>query len=256
MWTLYKQESFKLLKKKSTLWISIVLALIVFGFALTSRLQPKYFSASGLFTTNFASTTFIMFFLIAAAASIVTMEFQYGTIKTVVSQRYSRSMILVSKWLVILTYSLYLYVMTAVLSLIAKLVFVNDKFSLTGTGYNNDIWQDWLANLGAGLLTLWLLISLVFLLATLFKSSAVAISVGILGYFVLNIVSSVMFILIHSHEWLKWNPINFLNYGSQVLEPSLSKLTRLSDVQLFWGNVGYIALFLCIGLLLFRKRNV
>ncbi|HAT55070.1 MAG TPA: ABC transporter permease [Lactobacillus sp.] len=256
MWTLYKQESFKLLKKKSTLWVSIVLALIVFGFALTSRLQPKYFSASGLFASNFGATTFIMFFLIAAAASIITMEFQYGTIKTVVSQRYSRSSILISKWLVILTYSLYMYIMTGVLTLIAKFIFVNSKFSLTDAGYNNKIWQDWLANLGAGLLTLWLLISLVFLLATLFKSSAVAISVGILGYFVLNIVSSIMFILIHSHEWLKWNPINFLNYASQIVEPSLSKMTRLSDTQLLWGNIGYIAVFLCIGLLLFRKRNV
>ncbi len=54
--------------------------------------------------------------MIAATASIITMETQYGTIKNVLSQRYSRTQVLISKWLVMLTYSVYLYVMTSVLA--------------------------------------------------------------------------------------------------------------------------------------------
>ncbi|MCF6165586.1 ABC transporter permease protein [Furfurilactobacillus rossiae] len=256
MLTLYRQESFKLLKKKSTLWVSLFLVMVELVFAFLSKTWPKVLQPQQMFVQNFEGLALILFLAIAAAASIITMEFQYGTIKTVVSQKFSRSAVLISKWLVLFTYTIYLYVLSAIVAIIGKFVFLNSSFSLTDKGWNQKIWIDWLASLGAQFLTTWLLLSLVLLIAASFKTSAVAISVGIIGYFILNTVNTIMFYFIHLHEWLKWNPINFMNYGSQITVHSVAQYTRLSDIQLLAGNLGYIALFLAIGLLIFRKRNV
>ncbi|KRL53678.1 ABC superfamily ATP binding cassette transporter, membrane protein [Furfurilactobacillus rossiae DSM 15814] len=238
------------------MWITIFLAAVTLGVALMGRLKPALFPAKQFFQSNFLSAPFLVLFMIAAVASTITMETQYGTIKSVLSQRYSRTQVLISKWLVMLTYSIYLYVMTSVLALIAKAIFVNSKFSLTDKGDVHEIWQDWLVTLGSNFLTVWLLLSLVFLMATLFKSSAAAISIGIIGYFALSIINGFLVVLIHLYEWVKWNPLNFLNYPAQLNNPSLSQITKLSTTQLFWGNIGYIALFLVFDWLLFRKRNV
>ncbi|WP_257593992.1 ABC transporter permease [Lactiplantibacillus plantarum] len=94
----------------------MLLAVVTFGVALLGRLKPTIFPAKQFFQLNFISAPFLVLFMIAATASIITMETQYGTIKNVLSQRYSRTQVLISKWLVMLTYSVYLYVMTSVLA--------------------------------------------------------------------------------------------------------------------------------------------
>lgn len=256
MWTLYKQEVYKLIKKKSTLWITAILILTEIGAATISHLWPKTLPAQMMFVSDFHSAILVVFFSLAIAASTVTMEFQYGTIKTVLAQKYSREYVLISKWLLMLTYTLYLYVMTMVMALFLKLVLVNGQFSLVEKGWKHQFWQDWLAAMGAHFITLWVLISLVLLIATAFKTSSVAISVGIIGYFVLNLTSAALFSVIAKYPWLKWNPLNFLNYDHQIVAEEFSKFTKLTDNQLLLGDIGYIALFLLIGILIFRKRSV
>lgn len=100
-----------------------------------------------------------------------------------------------------LTYSVYLYVMTSVLALIGKFIFVNSKFSLTDKGDVHQIWQEWLVTIGSNFLIVWLLLSLVFLVATMFKSSAPAISIGIIGYFALSLINGFLVVLINSYEY-------------------------------------------------------
>ena len=109
---------------------------------------------------------------------------------------------------------------------------------------------------GGEFLNTWLLLSLVLLIAALFKSSGAAVAVGIIGYFVLGMVNIPMIALIRKYTWLKWNPLNMFNFSAQLGLPTLSKITKLTDVQLFWGNLAYIILFLVLGLLFFRRREV
>ncbi|GAF36465.1 ABC transporter permease [Lentilactobacillus farraginis] len=257
--TLLWQESFKLLKKKSTYWVSIMLAGIVLGFALLSRLYPKVFPAKMFFTSSFGATTWVVFVMIAACATSLSMEFQYGTIKEIIYQQYSRSTILISKWLIMLVYSLYLYLMTGIAALLGKLLFVNSKFSLTDIGvytHHQTVLQQWFTNMGSNFVTLWFVLSLVFLFATLFKTSTTAVTVGIVTFFAFNVVSTLMFQLIAKFNWLKWNPFNFMNYANQVQDSTRDALTKLSDTQLLVGSLSYTALFLGIGFLFFRRRNV
>ncbi|MFD1125223.1 ABC transporter permease [Lentilactobacillus raoultii] len=259
MKTLLWQETFKLLKKKSTYWVTIVIMAIILGQAFLGSVYPKVIPAKMFFTSSFGATTMIVFVLIAACAASISMEFQYGTIKELVYQQYSRSTILISKWLVMLIYSLYLYVMTGTVALIGKVIFLNNKFSLNDKDiYSNHMTflQQWLSQMESSFITLWLVLSIVFLCASLFKTSTVAVTSGIVGFFALNAIGVLMFKVIAKFHWFRWNPFNFLNYANQVTDPTRKSLTQLSDNQLLIGSLMYTALFLCIGLLFFRKRNV
>lgn len=253
MMTLYRQELTKLFKKKSTIWCGLILATVALIFAILARIKPTIFPAKTMFAANFEAQQFIVFFMVAAAATMITMEFQFGTIKHVLTQRYSRPLVLVSKWLVLLTYSLLLYVGSSLFAILLKVCLVNDKFAIFTRA---KFWHDWLAGVGGEFLNTWLLLSLVLLIAALFKSSGAAVAVGIIGYFVLGMVNIPMIALIRKYTWLKWNPLNMFNFSAQLGLPTLSKITKLTDVQLFWGNLAYIILFLVLGLLFFRQREV
>lgn len=258
MTQLLRQEFYKLSKQKSTWVLTILLIVQVLGFGYMSKSNHQYFPAETLFYTNFTATGWLTFIMIAFSAIIITSEFQYGTIKSLFYQKYSRSMILISKWLTMLIYSIFLYLLTAILSLLSIVIFslnsvkIMDKFSTNQTNL-----QHWLTVLGANFVTLWLLLSLVFLLASIFKNSAVAISIGLVGYFALAVISGLMFLLIDKWNWLRWNPLNFINFGNQIQSVrEMSKMTHLSNVEMLIGSLIYIAIFLIIGLLTFRKKEV
>ncbi|MEY2350762.1 ABC transporter permease [Lactiplantibacillus paraplantarum] len=160
MTRLYRQELIKLFKKKSTLWCGLILIGTALIFASLTRVKATIFPAKALFSANFEAQQFIVFFMVAAAATMMTMEFQFGTIKQVLTQRYSRRLVLVSKWLVLLTYSLLLYVGSSLLAILLKVSLVNDKFTIFT---HAKFWHGWLAGVGGDFLNTWLLLSIVLL---------------------------------------------------------------------------------------------
>ena len=257
---LINQEFFKLLKMKSTYWVSMFLVLIVLGVSLICKLYPKTFPGQIFFTSSFGSDTWIIFAMIAACASIISMEFQYGTIKEIIYQQYSRGAVLISKWVVMFLYSIYLYLLTSASALAGKVLFLNDKFSIMQIDKMSvehiTYVQQWLVSMGSSFVTLWLVLSVVFLFATLFKTSTMAVSVGMIAFFAFNAVSTLLFHIIAKYTWVKWNPFNFLNFANQIGDPARKALTKLSSTQLLIGSLLYTALFFVIGLISFRRRNV
>ncbi|AMV60384.1 ABC transporter, permease protein [Pediococcus damnosus] len=257
MLTLINQELFKLLHKKSTYFATILLIVLMSLFAGLAKAHPNYFDPEGLFKSNFTGTEWVVFLMIAGCGAIVSMEFQYGTVKELLYRKYNRGQVIVSKWLTMFIYSVYLYALTFVMTIILKVVLFNDTFELTKTASNGRTLIENLGiTMGGKFIGLWLILTLVLLLATLFKNATVAVSVGIIGYFASSIIANLMFILIAKWDWLKWNPINMLNLSSQVVESSYKTLTKLSVDQMVWGNLGYIVVFLFCGYLVFKKRNV
>lgn len=108
MITLVKQETFKLLHKKSTYAVSATLLILMTLFAVLSRSHPKYWGQpQDQFVQLFTGINWIVLFMIAACSSIIAMEFQYGTIKELLYRKYYRGEILVSKWITMLLYSIY-----------------------------------------------------------------------------------------------------------------------------------------------------
>ena len=257
MVTLVRQEIFKLVHKKSTWATSIILLVIMTIFAVISRNHPNTIDPKTIFVSLFTGFDWIVLFMIAAASSIISMEFQYGTIKELLYRKYYRGEILVSKWLAMVLYSIYFIALAFVYSLILKLILFNGTFQLSETyGNKHSILVTALYTSLSGFVALWLVLSLVLLLANLFKSSAAAISVGIIGYFAINVISSMLIIAIKKWTWLKWNPLNMMNYPNQVISPSLKHMTLLSTNELLIGSLVYMVIFLLISYSVFKRRNV
>ncbi|WP_461244524.1 ABC transporter permease [Secundilactobacillus muriivasis] len=258
MGTLVKQELFKLYKKNST-WISAFFLLAAEAFfAILSRIYPKTFEPAATFESLYFARPIIIFFMIAACATIITMEFQYGTIKEVLYRRYSRGQILVSKWLAMFIYSVFWYVLSLGMALVMKAILFGHHLDLDkGVGDGLTIFTRTLEISAATFVTLWLLLSLVFLLANVFTSSSAAVSVGIIGYFATSIVGQLLIMLIQKWEWAKWNPLTMLLYPNALAHPgTYQALVKLSSFEMFVGNVIYIAIFLWIGFYVFLRRNV
>ena len=258
MFTLVKQELFKLIHKKSTVILAILQLVLMIALAAFAKANSTSIDSKTIFISGFGGLGWIVFIMITACSSIIAMEFQYGTIKELFYRRYSRGMVLISKWLTLLLYSIVYYVATFLISLILQLILFSGDFNLTDIYQNN---YSYLAAAGltylGNFLVLWLLLSLVLLLANIFKTTAAAITVGIIGYFATSIISTIMFALMTKWEWLKWNPFNMLNLPNQMLNGKIYKLlTMLSTQEMVIGNLVYIVIFLGLGFLAFRRRNV
>ncbi|GHP13775.1 membrane protein [Lentilactobacillus fungorum] len=257
MVTLVKQEMYKLLHKKSTPAVSVVLLIIMTIFGVLSKTNPKYWGPKDMFVSMYTGENWVVLFMIAACSSIIAMEFQYGTIKELLYRKYYRGEILVSKWITMLVYSIYFFVLTFVYSLILKVILYNSKFKLSDTYANNhSIVETQVLGMVGAFLSVWLILSLVLLLANVFKSTAAAISIGIIGYFALSMVSGLMFVLMQKWDWLKWNPLNMMNLPSQIVDNSYHKMTLLSTPEMVWGSLIYTAIFMAISYVVFKRRSV
>jgi len=248
---LVQQEIYKLVHKRSTTIGVGALAGFMVILAILAKVYPNLFNAQAQFESLFASQIFIVFMLIAATSNIMMMEFQSGMIRPLLYRRYSRTQVLISKWLVILGYSIVLFAGAFIWSLLIKVVLFNNTFALTG-----NILTNLLQSVSGQWLALWLLLSLVFLITNAFRSSAAAVSIGIIGYFVTYITAALMFGAIARWSWLRFNPLNMLNLSAQVSDGNMEKLTQLSTSGLVIGNLVYIAIFLYLGLVLFKRRAV
>lgn len=256
MLTLYRQEIFKLSKRKGPLMAMGILAVFNLLVAIVIKLNGKMFNAVGVFAANFLSTWLVALLLIGATATIVTSEFEYNTIKNIIYQAGSRQRVLVSKWLATLTYMVFLYAYMLVLNLLLKLILFNTNFSLSDKDGKFFIYQEWLYSAWGGFVKMLLVSSLVFLIAVLMKKSSAAIMVGTLTYLAVTLIGNVMEILLRKWEFLKWNPLNFTNYGNQLVDPTFANITHLTTNQLLWGSLAYTAVFLALGMWVFANKEV
>ena len=88
-----KQENFKLLKKKSTFIIPLIIIALM---TLQALLLKNYVPPKILLESNFGGVFWVTLLLIIQSSTIITMEFHYGTIKNILYRNASRKNIILS----------------------------------------------------------------------------------------------------------------------------------------------------------------
>lgn len=256
MSTLIRQELFKIYKKKSTFILFGVVTLLMILMSVFSNNKPDIFDPENTFISAYSAFSWIVFIMIVQASTIISMEFEYGTIKNLLYRNFSRTQVIISKCIALFIYSISLYVGTSIIAIILKLFTASDLSLLQKVNENMSLIQVYLFNTLGNFVGLWLVISLVLLLSCIFRSSTISIVAGFIFYFATSIVSGILFLVIEKWEWVKWNPTNMLNLSGQINNAEIESLTQLSLSQLFVGNIIYIIIFLFLVTVVFKKKNI
>lgn len=245
---LIKQEMFKNYHKKSTFVSMIIQVLFMLSMAILSLKYSNVFNSKSLFMENYNATLWIVFTLIFLASNIFLNEYKYGTIKLLISKEFSRTQIYFSKVIFVFIQSVILYLLAIIMTFIINFIFT--RVAITSSDM-----KTFFTNIICEFFSTWLIVSLCFLLASVFRSSGLSITISIILYFSASIAANLMFMVIASNKLLRFNPINMLNIINQAGDASYSRLTLLPMYAYFIWIPIYITIFTIIGNYIFAQRN-
>ena len=254
MLTLMKQEYYKAFKQNRLyIWLvlSFLFPLAVMGIFKTQR--------TGEVVANFGqATVYIVFDGIIITALSVSQEFGFGTIRPLLSRRFSRGQIFASKLLLNLSVYLGLFVTAFLGTMLAKVIFVpkvnlQAKLNDMGTG-----WQVMGQTFVITMLQIIFIAALVLLITNLVKSSGAAIGLGVVMIVGTPILTSLSALLIEMAPIMKWNPFN-IYLGIAMLElpkTAFKDLVHLPQTTVLWVYFIDIVLMYGVAYWIFKKRSV
>lgn len=205
---------------------------------------------------------FIIITIVLIAGAIVSDEFNKGTIKSLLVRPYSRTKILLAKFITVLITVLFIMVVTVILQfIIGGISFGFDSLSIPNVVYNFKTGKIMEVGIlksiictGLGKLPIYVLLgTLAFALSTLFNNTAVAITITLLGYMASSIVNQ--FAYYYDMEWLKffvtpnWDFTQFF-YGNLPLIKGMS--IPLSIIIC----LVYFIIMIIPTFVVFNKRNI
>ncbi len=233
-------------------------ALQVNQYYIMHNINPSQHTAWSFAQTAENLAGLLIAFIIVVAGDIVASEFAGGTIKMLLTQTETRSRILLSKYVATLLYALFMTISMFALSLIVGGSF----FGFSGMNaphiYLNG--QGIIAYMGAGanlLMTYGFLfiqiimtVTIAFMISTIFRSSALAITISILAFF----VGSTLVTALSGYTWVKY--ILFANTNLQQYAqggPIIKGMTLgFSSTML----ILYFVVMLVLSWAIFAKRDV
>ncbi|MDM8099526.1 MULTISPECIES: ABC transporter permease subunit [Oceanobacillus] len=279
---LIKNEFIKLHHYKSTWAMYIILAILLIASALITNfvvdqsmminqtfqgelmqayqsmgLEVPAYDMWAFVAENISYISFITIFIIVVAAKIISNEYKWGTIKLLLIRPAGRGTVLASKYITVLLFAVVLILYTIVLSLLIGLIFFGvDAWNPTivdnmGSGYTE---VSIIASIGKDILfqlvPLIIVATLSFMIAILFKGSAMAIAASIVIY----IAAPIITMMVSQYEIAKYLLTAHLNLqeifeGTPIIEGT--SLGFSIAVLLV-----YYIVFMAAGWLTFKKRDV
>lgn len=254
MITLLKQEWMKAVKQnRFYVWaiISFLLPVVTLIWFIPAESQTLGYAALGGAGI-----------VVAIAASVLsaltfTQEFNFGTIRPLLSRQYSRLQIFISK-IVMIVIEYVIVLASAVLGTLAgRLIFQ----TLNGTTGTEIDWQPFLFHQVMDVVMTLFFFAIVILVSNLVKSSAAAVSLGIVLSIATSIIAAITTSLVQFWEPLKWNPLTVESFLSQFDGTSAVNFALHmyfgADVWVIWVvYVGYLVLLYLLTFLIFQRRSV
>lgn len=219
----------------------------------TRGILKNFFSEYGLF---------IIVIIVMIAGTIVSEEFNKGTVKLLLIKPYSRAKILLSKYITILIMTVFAIVIILLMELIVGgIVFGFDSLSVPVLEYNFNTSQLEILNIftyvGIEILTqlpmIILLATLAFALSTIFTNSALAITISLLGFMSPSIINAL--VIQYKVGFMKyfvtmnWDLSGYL-FGSL---PSMEGMTMGFSIVMC---LIYLFVMLIPTFIIFKKKNI
>ena len=242
--------------------------------ALATKEENKYIIETGVDINksdslkgslqNFYSQygVFILVVIIMIAGTIVSEEWGKGTIKLLLVKPYTRTQILLSKFLTVLIISAFVIVSTILMQiLVGGILFGFESLFEPVVVYNlsTNVIQEMniFAYLGIQTLTqlpiIILLATLAFAISTIFSNSALAITVSLLGYMGASIINQLA--MAYNLTFMKY--FVTMNWDlSQYLFGGLPYMEGMNLITSIIICVVYLLIMLIPTFIIFKKRNI
>ncbi len=242
--------------------------------ALATKEENKYIIETGVDINksdslkgslqNFYSQygVFILVVIIMIAGTIVSEEWGKGTIKLLLVKPYTRTQILLSKFLTVLIISAFVIVSTILMQiLVGGILFGFESLFEPVVVYNlsTNVIQEMniFAYLGIQTLTqlpiIILLATLAFAISTIFSNSALAITVSLLGYMGASIINQLA--MAYNLTFMKY--FVTMNWDlSQYLFGGLPYMEGMNLITSIIVCVAYLLIMLIPTFIIFKKRNI
>ncbi|MBY0123903.1 ABC transporter permease [Bacillus sp. S/N-304-OC-R1] len=204
------------------------------------------------------SIEFVGLFTIIIAASIVASEFNWGTIKLLLIRPIKRGKILLSKYLTVLIFGMFLLVLLFMYSAgLGAILFGMPEESTPYLNYYNgkvteqSMFVHMINYYGLKSINMLMLATMAFMISAAFRNSSLAIGLSI---FLLFMGGQVTMLVSMKYEWAKYilfANTDLLQYfeGSPLVE---GMSLGFSIIML----ILYFAIFQCIAFYVFKKRDV
>ncbi|AEJ23584.1 hypothetical protein WKK_03550 [Weissella koreensis KACC 15510] len=251
-----KREIIKLSKRKIT-WVSLVV-LFVFMLFLGLSLRNDY--SKLLIMGEFGLDTISPFLLILVGSTIFSMEFKNNTIWQLLYKSKNKNVAYFAKVFVLFLYDIFIHLFAVIYTMILSIVLLNKSiFSWIDIyQYNEPLVINLLKTSFLDIIATMVVISCVFLLSILIKSSEVVTTLSVLIVFMGSGISNSIIYRYNSLIGIvRWNPLNIATHlTTQYYNyESYHNMTKLSNMQMLYGGFGYIIIFLFIGYVIFRTKK-
>ena len=205
---------------------------------------------------------FLIVVVVMIAGTIVSEEFNKGTIKLLLVKPYTRNKILMAKAITTLIMIIFVIIVTLLMEiLIGGIIFGFDSLSEPAIAYNfntNTIQEmNIFANLGLQTLTqlpmIILLATLAFAISTIFSNSTLAITISLLGYMSSSIINQLA--IGYDLQFLKY--FVTMNWDlSMYLYGGLPYMEGMSMLLSILICVAYFLIMMIPTFIVFKKRNI
>ncbi|MFS0780917.1 ABC transporter permease [Bacillus sp. 1P06AnD] len=221
------------------------------------NIEPNEDNAWSFINTMVPVIDFVAILTIIVAAGIVASEFSTGTIKLLLIRPASRVKILLSKYAAVILFSIFMLLLTFVVSLLVGLIFFGtgdvgpylsyrDGAVVESSQFLHALFAYLLSSIGLFMLT-----TMAFMISAAFRSSSLAIGISI---FLLLMGSTITGFLAMKFEWAKYILFANLNLNSYLDgTPFIEGMTMSFSIIML---VVYFVIFHLIAFLVFTKRDV
>ncbi|QFK72850.1 ABC transporter permease subunit [Pradoshia sp. D12] len=231
---------------------------------LDTGINPNQ-ETSWTFMVNWVTSiaSFVTLFAVIICSASVSAEFSDGTIKQLLIRPHRRWKVLLSKYITTLLYAATMVVVLSVAGYLVGLIFFGSA-SFTDKMIDPTSFDE-VITLEAGpyffeLMLYWvpgflIIITMAFMLSTLFKSQAIAVGISVFILFASSTLNMLITSLVERYEWLKFVLFPHIDLRRYIMESA--PMFEGATVGLSLGVLAaYYVLFIAITFIVFNKKDI